>query len=82
MPEKPGPDREATDERILSAIQSSFAPAVGTTEVAERIGVARQTADKHLRELSENGLVNTKTIGQVRIWWLSDEGRRVLDNQY
>jgi len=76
---KPGPDRQATDEMILAAIRDHYSPAVGTSEVADRIGVKRQTADKHLRNLSDRNLVNTRKIGRVRVWWLSDEGRRYLD---
>lgn len=78
MPSKPGPEREATDERILRAIRDAYAPAVGTSEIAEKLGVQRQTVDKHLRSLAEEGLVNTKKIGRVRVWWLADEGRRRL----
>jgi len=81
MSPSPGPDREATDKEILSAIQSAYSPAVGTSDVAERIGVERQTADKYLRELEESGYVNTRMIGQVRVWWLDDEGRRLLDEK-
>lgn len=75
---KPGPDREATDERILQAIRDAYAPAVGTSEIAEELNVERQTVDRHLRNLAEDGYVNTKKIGQVRVWWLADEGRKRL----
>jgi len=78
MSPKPGPDREATDERILRVIRDAYAPAVGTSEIAEELDVERQTVDKHLRNLSEDGYVNTKMIGQVRVWWLSDAGRKLL----
>ena len=78
MSPKPGPDREATDERILRAIRDAYAPAVGTSEIADELGVERQTVDRHLRDLSDEGYVNTKMIGQVRVWWLSDEGRKRL----
>jgi len=78
MSPKPGPDREATDERILRAIRDAYAPAVGTSEIADELGVERQTADRHLRDLSEEGYVNTKKIGRVRVWWLADKGRKHL----
>ena len=79
MGTKPGPDRKVGDEDILLAILRSYSPAVGTAEVAERVGVERQTADKYLRDLADRELVNTRKIGQVRVWWLSDDGRRCLD---
>lgn len=81
MSPKPGPDRTATDESILKAIKDAYSPAVGTSEVAERVGVERQTADRHLRRLDEEGLVNTRMTGQSRVWWLSDEGLRYLDDR-
>ncbi|WP_435101140.1 winged helix-turn-helix domain-containing protein [Halarchaeum sp. P4] len=80
MPPKPGPDREVTDEQILTAIRNAYSPAVGTSDVAERVGAQRQTVDKHLRELAEEGLVETRMIGRVRVWWLSDDGRRYIDD--
>jgi|AntDeeMetagen681_2_1112603.scaffolds.fasta_scaffold18223_1 predicted transcriptional regulator len=78
MSSKPGPDREATDERILKAIRDAYAPAVGTSDIAEELDVSRQAVDRHLRNLAEEGDVNTSKIGQVRVWWLSDEGRKRL----
>jgi DNA-binding MarR family transcriptional regulator len=78
MSPKPGPDREATDERILRAIRDAYAPAVGTSEIAEELDVQRQTADRHLRSIADEGFVNTKKIGRVRVWWLSDKGRKLL----
>ena len=76
MPTKPGPERKVSDGELLVAIRNQYGPAAGTSEVADRVGVQRQTADKYLRDLEDRGLVNTRKIGQVRVWWLSDEGER------
>jgi len=78
MAPKPGPDREATDERILRAIRDAYPPAVGTSDIADELGVSRQAVDRHLRELVDKGYVNTSKIGRSRAWWLSDEGRKKL----
>jgi predicted ArsR family transcriptional regulator len=51
---------------------------VGTADIAEEIGVARQTADKHLRTLVDDGDVETEKVGKSRIWWLSTDGRKRL----
>lgn len=75
---KPGPDRKATDERILTAIRDAYPPVQGTSDIADSIGVQRQTADKHLRRLEKEGKVKTEKIGTVRVWWLSDEGKQWL----
>jgi len=76
VPNRPGPDRQLNDVDVLDTIHDIYGPAVGTSEVADRLGVERQTADKYLRRLSEDGLVNTRKIGRARVWWLSDDGER------
>lgn len=78
---KPGPDRTATDENILIAIRDHYAPAVGTSDIAETVGVARQTVDLRLRDLLEEGYVDSTKIGRSRIWWLTSKGRRSLSNR-
>lgn len=78
MPEKPGPDRSASDREVLAVIRDAFAPAVGTAEVAEELDVDRKTADRYLRELADDGFVHQRMVGQVAVWWLSDAGRRKL----
>lgn len=80
MPGTPGPNRQATTEGILHAIRDIYGPAAGTSEIAEKVGVSRQAVDKHLRELADEGLVNTRKIGQVRVWWLSDDGERMISD--
>lgn len=79
MSSKPGPDPDADARAILTAIALAYSPVLGTSDIADRVGVARQTADRHLRDLSDDGLVNTRMIGQVRVWWLTDQGRRFVD---
>jgi len=77
----PGPDRQATNKQILREVRNHYSPAVGASEVAERVEVSRQTVDRHLRNLEEEGLVNTRKIGRVRVWWLSDDGKLFLDKK-
>jgi Mn-dependent DtxR family transcriptional regulator len=74
--EKPGPDRQLDDEDVLRAVRDLYDAAVGTSEVADELGVATQTADKYLRRLSEQNYVLTRKIGQVRVWWLSADGKK------
>jgi len=74
----PGPEREATDEKILTAIRNHYAPAVGTSDIAERLDVSRQTVDLHLRDLWEEGLVDSTKVGRSRIWWITSQGKREI----
>lgn len=78
---KSGPDREATDEKIMRAIREHYAPAVGTSDIAEQVGVTRQTIDLHLRDMWDEGLVDSKKVGQSRIWWLTSRGNRELSGE-
>ena len=50
-----------SDEEYLDAVQE-HEPA-GTSEVADAVGVARQSADYRLRRLKEAGLVTKKMVG-------------------
>jgi predicted transcriptional regulator len=78
---KPGPERVATTEKLLMAIRDAYPPALGTSDIAESLGVKRQTVDKHLRSIAEEGLVDTDMVGQSRIWWLTDDGRKWLSER-
>lgn len=78
---KPGPDREVTRDGVLQSIHDIYGPAVGTSEIAEKLGVTRQAVDNRLRELESDGYLNTRKIGRSRVWWLSDKGeQRVARN--
>ena len=75
---KPGPDRKVTDVDVLTAIMTHYAPAVGTSDVADEVGISRQAVDKYLWDLEEDGLIRTRRVGQARVWWLTDDGKEWL----
>lgn len=45
----------------------------GTTEIADAVGVARQSADYRLRQLETQGLVKNKKIGNSLVWSLVED---------
>lgn len=59
-----------TDEEYVQAV-AGHEPA-GTVEVADAVGVTRQSADYRLRQLREEGRVNSKKVGGVLVWTLPD----------
>jgi Mn-dependent DtxR family transcriptional regulator len=62
----------ATAEEYIEAIESGDDPFSTASEVAERIGVTRQTAYKHLQRLYDQGRIRKKKIGSSAvIWWTS-----------
>lgn len=44
----------------------------GTREVADAVGVARQSAEYRLKQLRDAGRVESKKIGGVLVWMLPD----------
>lgn len=72
-----GPERERdhqgrysrayTDEDLLNAV-TTHEPAA-TSEVAEELGVTRQSADQHLRRLADEGKIRKKKIGASLVWF-------------
>jgi len=59
------------EDEILEAV-GEHSPAA-TSEVADAVGCTRQNADYRLRQLEERGLVESKKIGAVLVWTLTDE---------
>ncbi len=59
-----------TDEEYLDAVRQ-FEPAA-TSEVAEAVGVARQSADYRLRQLEDEGQVSSKQVGNSLAWTLAE----------
>lgn len=61
-------ERNVSDNEVLAAVEK-HTPA-GTTEVADELGIARQSADYRLRQLQERGLVSSKKIGGTLAWMI------------
>jgi predicted ArsR family transcriptional regulator len=57
---------EHTDEEVLDAVRK-HEPA-GTKEVADELGIARQSADYRLRRLLDEGRVSKKKVGNSLVW--------------
>jgi len=59
-------ESEHTNEVVIDAVQK-HEPA-GTKEVADELGIARQSADYRLRRLLDEGRVSKKKVGNSLIW--------------
>ena len=57
---------EYTDEEVIEAVAENE-PA-GTTEVADELGIARQSADYRLRCLLDDERVSKKKVGNSLVW--------------
>ena len=78
-----GPGPAVTPTEFLRALRDAYPPALGTTDIAERVDQSQQTAHKHLSRLEDQDppLVESMLVGRARIWWLTDAGRRKLADQ-
>lgn len=54
-----------TDERLLDLLEGTR---LGTSEVAEQLGCHRTTAHDKLTRLEQEGLVESKKVGNSLIW--------------
>ena len=63
-------ESEHTDEAIVEAVRK-HEPA-GTSEVADELGIARQSADYRLRKLLDEGRVSKQEIGNSLAWSVRD----------
>lgn len=62
-----------SDADYLNAVRD-HQPAA-TTEVADAVGVARQSAGYRLKKLEEEGRVESKKVGPSRVWMLMEENQ-------
>lgn len=60
-----------SDEEYLDAVRK-LEPA-GTSDIADAVGVVRQSADYRLRKLEDEGAVTSTKIGNSLAWRLADE---------
>jgi len=67
-----------SDDVVLAAVRA-HTPAA-TSEVADECGVTRQAVDYRLRELRDDGRVNSKKIGASLVWFPTD-GRELGDER-
>lgn len=60
------------DTDVLAAVRNHNPAA--TSEVADDLGIARQSADYRLRKLADEGRVRQKKIGASAVWTVVEDG--------
>lgn len=60
---------EFDDDDIIEVI-SDLQPTAGTSDIAQELGVTRQSADYRLRKLQEEGRIRSETVGRTLIWFV------------
>jgi predicted transcriptional regulator len=67
------------DATIIREIALARGPAVFAVELTGPLDMSRQGVDRRLRDLQDKGLVNSKKAGRARMWWVSDDGWKLLE---
>lgn len=63
-----------TEDKLRERIESRDDPFVTAKDISNELGVARQTAYKHLQRLHERQDLQKRKVGSSAvIWWFSDE---------
>lgn len=71
--EKPGPKSRVSDEEILALFEATPDPVLSTAEVAEEVPLQRRSVYNRLKQLQEDGRLQSKKIGgRNTIWWLTE----------
>lgn len=60
------------DEDFLAAVHDAGGMA-GSSEVAEYVGCTQRTAYNRLRALEEHGQLDSRKVGNARLWTLTDD---------
>jgi hypothetical protein len=59
-----------TDEQIIRVLKSSKYAVLTVSEIAEAVGVSRQAANYHLRNMREQGRVEHRKANKINLYWL------------
>lgn len=62
---------EHSDDDVIAAVRE-HTPAA-TSDVADELGIARQSADYRLRKLADSGRVRRKKIAASLVWSVDEE---------
>jgi predicted transcriptional regulator len=67
-----------SDKQILRPFVTSNEPVLTAPEIAKKLPISKTGVYKRLRNLDENGLVNSKKIGRGKAWWITEDGEDLL----
>jgi len=74
----PGPEPKDDDITLLSLVNSQKGGFATAPEIAPNTSVGEKQTRNRLSALAEDGLLNKRRVGNVNVYWLSDEGESVL----
>ncbi|MDY6776467.1 MAG: winged helix-turn-helix domain-containing protein [Halobacteria archaeon] len=68
--ERPGRNPSVTDDEILEIFEESDDPVLVASEIAEQLPIGRRAVHKRLKDLEDNGVLESKKVGgRSTVWW-------------
>lgn len=67
---------DVANEEVLNVLRRNEDLVMGTTSIAESIGMSRQGAQNRLEDLEEVGRVKSQKVGRTLVWGLHPEERQ------
>lgn len=77
----PGPDRAATTEEVYEIMEETDRPVWSATSLADYIDVSRPTATDRLKELHEDGRLQTMDVGNVTVYYVPEGEPESLEDE-
>ena len=65
--------------KVIKIIVSDPKPVLGTLDIADRFDMTRQGMGYHLDTMVEEGLLNEDKVGKTRVFWPTQDGLELLD---
>ena len=75
----PGPEPSDPDIELLRAIRLRPEPFATARDIEPGLNVGYKQTRNRLDDLVEKGMLNVKTVGTTKVYWLSDEGKAQLN---
>jgi len=79
---KPGPDPTVTKIDVLKEIRLAYPPVQAPKDLAERLEISNTAVSNKLKDMEENGWVESERVGRARVYWITDDGRAQLDPEF
>jgi predicted transcriptional regulator len=74
-----GPRDDVDNDDLLAFLASGDTPARGQTEIGDAVDMSDIGARGRLRDMAEEGLVDSHDAGVNVIWYLTDKGEEYVE---
>ncbi len=74
----PGPDAEDTADELLRHVRLRPDPFATAKDIEPKTSVGYKQTRNRLDQLVEDGYLNSRKVGNVKVYWLSESGKQRL----